>query len=207
MPDAPADPAAWGSCRFCGVAVPPGAAHCEICGADGPLPAGTLTAAPKAVRRRVQWAAGLRSLIVAGVVIGLAVTLVQAVIAGPPNVPDPLTTAGVHEIPAGGTWVLSGNVTGGDYVTGNFTTIDPAGLSLGLDVYNSSQYFSLGSSKPTTPLFSISPAPTGRIVFTADYTDRFYFVFWNPYAPSSGLNVTAYITTEYESNVGDEGFG
>jgi len=32
-------------------------------------------------------------------------------------------------------------------------------------------------------------------------------VFENPYAPSTHLSVTVYITTEYESNVGDEGFG
>ena len=63
------------------------------------------------------------------------------------------------------------------------------------------------SHAPATPAYSISPAPTGRIIYSALYTDEYYFVFENPYPVSSGLALTVYITTQYESNVGDEGFG
>jgi hypothetical protein len=201
----PVDRSTWGSCRFCGVAVPPGAANCEICGADRPVAAGTR--APRSVRRRIRWTAALRTFLVLGVVLGLAYTIIDAEWTGPPNVPDPLTTAGVHTIPVGERYVLSGNITGGDYVIGNFTTIDPSGLSLAISVYNSSQWENVNESKPAVSSWSAPASPTGRIIFAAPYTDLYYFVFENPYAPSSGLNVTAYITTEYESNVGDEGFG
>ncbi|HTP54563.1 MAG TPA: hypothetical protein VML94_06365 [Thermoplasmata archaeon] len=202
---APADRSAWGSCRFCGVAVPPGAAHCEICGADHPVPAGTR--APRAVRHRIRWTAALRTFLVVGVVLGLAYTIIDAEWTGPPNVADPLTTAGVHVIPVGTEYVLAGDISGGDYVIGNFTTIDPSGLSLAIVVYNASQWEDVNEGKPAISAWSAPDSPAGRIVFAAPYTDLYYFVFGNPYAPSSNLTVTAYITTEYESNVGDEGTG
>jgi hypothetical protein len=204
---APPDPAAWGSCPFCGVAVPPGAAKCEICGAEGPVAAGALPTAAPSVRRRVRWTAWLRTAIVLGVTIGLAYTIIDAELTGPPNVADPLTTAGVHRIPVGEQYVLAGNITGGDYVLGNYTTIDPAGLSLAVAVFNSTEWTYLVDHQPATSAWSSPALPDARIIFPAPYTDLYYFVFTNPYAPTTHLNVTAYITTEYESNVGDEGFG
>lgn len=201
------DPATWGSCQYCGVAVPPGAGHCEICGADGPVRAGALATAPKSVRRRIQWTAWLRTVIVLGVAVGLAYTIVDAEITGPPSAGDPLTTAGIYTIPVGTVHVLAGNVTGGDYVIGNFTTIRPGGLSLSLAVYNASNWHRLVNGSSVAPAWSMPAQPDGRIIFVAQYTDLYYFVFSNPYPVGSTLNVTAYITTEYESNVGDEGFG
>ncbi|MGP8078299.1 MAG: hypothetical protein ACLQD8_04060 [Thermoplasmata archaeon] len=203
----PPEPAPWGSCRFCGVAVRPEALTCGICGADGPIAAGGLASAPRTVRRRVRWTATLRTLIVIGVAVGLAYTLIDAVLTGPPSVADPLTTSGVHSIPVGSVFVLSGDITGGDYVIGNYTTIDPAGLSLAVAVYNSTEWSALGLGRGAVSAWSSPPQPAGRIIFSAPYTDSYYFEFTNPYPTTSGLNVTAYITTEYESNVGDEGFG
>jgi hypothetical protein len=201
------DPATWGACRFCGVAVAPTALHCEICGADDPVAAGRLPSAPKSVRRRVRWTAALRTLIVVGVAIGLAYTIIDAEFTGPPVVADPLTTAGVYTIPIGHEYILNGNITGGDYVVGNFTTIDPTGLSLAVAVYNASAFLAWELKESNAPAWSSTAAPSGRIIFSPEYTDMFYFVFSNPYAPPSTLNVTAYITTEYESNVGDDGMG
>jgi len=197
----------WGNCRFCGVAVPAGAVRCEICGAEGPVAATALASAAPRVRRRIRWTAALRTLLVVGVVIGLAYTIIDAEFTGPPVVADPLTTAGVHAIPVGASYVLIGNITGGDYVVGNFTTIDPAGLSLAIAIYNTSEWAARQASQPTTPAWSSPAAPTGRIIFIAQYTDEYFFVFANPYPATSGLGVTAYITTQYESNVGDEGLG
>jgi hypothetical protein len=201
------DPATWGSCRFCGVAVRPGSAHCAICGADRPVVAGTMPGEPRSVRRRVRWTSALRALIVVGVVIGLAYTIIDAEFTGPPVVADPLTTAGVHSIPIGSAYVLTGNITGGDYVVGNYSTIDPSGLSVTVAVYNESEWSKLGSAGGAAPSWSSPAQPTGRIIFTAQYTDQYYFVFSNPYPASSRLNVTVYVTTQYESNVGDEGLG
>ncbi len=203
---APPTAAPYGSCRFCGVATPPDATACPICGIEAPIAAPTTAAAPS-VRRRVRWTHALRVLLVVGVAAGLAYTIVDAEITGPPVVADPLTTAGVHSIPIGSIFTLAGNITGGDYVVGNFTTIDPSGLSLGVVVYNSSEWGKFVNGSAATPAWSLPAADEGRIIFSAPYTDFYHFVFENPYPASSGFVVTAYITTEYESNVGDDGFG
>ena len=200
------DPRTWGSCQFCGVAVPAGALHCPICGADAPVAAGRLADAPRGVRRRVRWTAALRTFLVVGVAVALAYTLIQAAWSGPPNVADPLTTAGVYSIPVGESMVIAGDITGGDYVVGNFTTIDPGGLSLAVTVYNQTAWLDHSAGRPATSAWSVPAQPNGRIIFTAPYTDLYYFVFSNPYPTPSGLGVTAYVTTQYESNVGDEGF-
>jgi hypothetical protein len=207
MATAAPNPSAWGACRFCGVAVAAGAQRCGICGADRPVAAGGLTDAPRNVRRRVRWTAALRTIVVIGVAVGLTYTIVGAVLSGPPNVADPLTTSGVYAISAGQYMVLSGDITGGDYVVGNYTTIDPGGLSLSVEVYNSSGWSEFELGQPTVPAWSAPAQPAARIIFSAPYTDTYYFVFTNPYPATSGLGVTAYVATEYESNVGDEGFG
>jgi len=204
----PSDPPApWGSCRFCGVAVPAGATRCGICGADGPVPAGRMPGAPRSVRRRVRLTSALRVLIVVVVVVGLTYTIVGAVLSGPPNVPDPLSTSGSHVIPVAGVWVLSGEITGGDYVVGNFSTIDPVGLSVVVSVYNESQWAVRSGGGDATPTYALPAEASARIIFSAPYTDTYYFVFANPYPAASELNVTAYVVTQYESNVGDDGLG
>jgi hypothetical protein len=199
-------PGTWGACRFCGVAVPSGAKTCEICGAEAPLSAAELRTAPRSVRRRLAWTGLLRSLVVVVVIAGLGYAIVSAVLTGPPNVPDPLTTSGAYTLAPGAETVISGEITGGDYVVGNFSSVSPAGASVALAVYNSSGWSAYVGHGPATPVYSIGASGSARIVYSAPYTDTFYFVFTNPYPPSSALNVTVYIVTEYQSNVGDDGF-
>ncbi len=140
------------------------------------------------------------------VVVGLAYSLVSVVLQGPPVVADPLTTAAMYHIGAGNITILSGEITGGDYVLGNFTTQLPSGASIQLAVYNSTEGAAFFTGSPSTPAYTISPTSDGRIVFSAAYTDTFYFVFTNPYPVASHLTVEVWITTTYESNVGDDGF-
>jgi hypothetical protein len=198
--------ATWGACRFCGVAVPAGANACPICGADRPIPAAEIAHAPRGVRRRIRLAAAFRTLIVVGVAVLLAYTLITLVLSGPPNVVDPLTTVGTYAIGPGNYTVISGNITGGDFVVGNYTSLTPPGIDIGVAVYNSSQWqwFTTGSGAPGVQ-WNNTPTYDGRIIFSAPYTDMYYFVFSNPLPPSSHLTVAVYVTTEYESNVGDDG--
>ena len=206
MTDAGSTPAPWGTCRFCGVAVPADAATCPICGADGPIPSGQIDRAPPPVRRRIRLTATLRSLIVAAVAVGLAYTLIAAVLAGPPVVADPLTTAGTYTLGPGNFTVISGNITGGDYVQGNFTAMSPPGIDIAVSVYNSSEWswFSNGTGTPGVQ-WNNTPTWTGAIVFAAPYTDDYYFVFSNPLPVSSGITVEVYIATTYESDVAEDG--
>jgi hypothetical protein len=205
--DPRANEPSWGACRFCGVAVPPGATKCEICGAANPLSAEELKSVQGPVRRRIQLTGALRSLIVIAVAVGLAVSLITLVIQGPPNVSDPLTTAGSYAIGAGNFTVIAGEITGGDFVIGNFTSTDPVGTDLVLNVYNSTEMANYLSGLPAQSSYTLSPSANGRIVFSAPYTDVFSFVFLNPYPQSSHLTIEAYIATNYESNVADDGFG
>jgi hypothetical protein len=199
-------PGTWGACRFCGVAVPSGARVCEICGAPSPLSASEIRTAPRAVRRRLAWTGFLRAFVVVAVIGALGYAIISAELSGPPNVPDPLTTAGAYTLTPGGYTVISGEITGGDYVIGNFSSEAPAGASVELAVYNSTEWSLYLEKGSASPAYSLGASPTGRIVYSAAYTDTFYFTFTNPYPPTSDLNVTVYIVTEYESNVGDDGF-
>jgi hypothetical protein len=196
----------WGACRFCGVAVPPGASTCGICGSSHPIPAGEIATAPKPVRRRIRLTATLRTVIVVTVAVGLAYTLIAAVIAGPPVVPDPLTTSGTSSLAPGNFTVISGNITGGDYVQGNFTSIDPPGIDISVAVYNSSEWswFQNGTGTPGNQ-WNNTPSWHGAVIFAAPYTDIYYFVFTNVLPPSSGITVEVYIATEYESDVVEDG--
>ena len=199
-------PGTWGSCAFCGVAVPAGAIKCGICGADHPIPAGKVASAPKRVRRRIKLTATLRSLIVVAVAVGLAYTLIAAVLSGPPVVPDPLTTTGAYTLGPGNFTVISGNITGGDYIQGNYTAMTPPGIDISVAIYNSSEWswFTNGTGSEGT-LWNNTPSWFGAIVFAAPYTDQYYFVFTNPLPSTSGISVEVYIATEYESNVAEDG--
>lgn len=148
----------------------------------------------------------LRTLIVVGVAIALAYTLIAAVIAGPPVVPDPLTTAGTYALSPGNFTVISGNITGGDYVQGNFSAVSPPGIDISVAIYNSSEWswFTSGTGSPGVQ-WNNTPAWQGAIVFAAPYTDTFYFVFTNPLPVSSGITVEVYIATTYESDVAEDG--
>ena len=196
----------WGICSYCGVAVPAGARTCPICGADHPIPAEHVANAPSRVRRRIRLTATLRTLIVLAVAGGLAYTLIAAALSGPPSVPDPLTTAGMYTIGPGNFTVLSGEITGGDYVQGNFTAVNPPGVDLAVAVYNSSEWswFVNGTGSPGLQ-WNNTPSWDGAIVFAAPYTDTFYFVFTNPYTLTSGITMHVYIATTYESDVAEDG--
>ncbi len=206
-PPSDPSPGTWGACQFCGVAVPPGSPTCPICGAANPVPAAALPSASRRVRRRIRLTGAFRTIIVVTVVVGLAYALISAVIAGPPVVADPLTTAASYTIGPGNFTVIAGNITGGDYVVGNWSSVNPPGMDIGVAVYNQSQYlwFSAGTGSPGVQ-WNNTPAASGRIVFSAAYTDLYYFVITNVLPPSAHINVTVYVTTTYESNVGDDGF-
>ena len=140
--------------------------------------------------------------------VGLAYAIVSAVVEGPPVlVGDPLTTQGAYTIGPGNLTSISGEITGGDYVIGNYSSIQPVGTNIGLSVYNSSGWATFQSGGAATPAWSPPPSPGGRIVYSAPVTDTYYFVFSNPYPVSSHLTVEVYVTTTYESNVGGDGFG
>jgi hypothetical protein len=201
-----ADPT-WGSCRYCGTAVSPGATACGLCGADRPIPAGSLASAPARVRRRVLFTNWFRAILVVGVAVALSYTLIGEALTGPPNVADPLTTTGTYTVAPGSVAFLSGNVTGGDYVIGNFTTVQPYGANVTLSAYNSTEWTNLVENGSGIPAWSTPSEGSGRIIFTAEYTDTYTFVLTNPYPPSTHVNVTVYVSTQYESNVGDDGFG
>jgi len=203
----PADPdPTWGACSFCSVAVPPGASTCPICGAPDPIRASKLSSVSRSQRRRLRATGVFRSLIVIAVALGLAYTMVSLVVAGPPVVADPLTTSGLYTLGPGNYTIISGDITGGDFVIGNFSTTAPVGLNVELAVYNSTQIPQFLNGLSPIPQYTLGPSPSGRIVFSAPYTDTYSFVFLNPYPASSHLGYVVQITTTYESNVGDEGF-
>ncbi len=195
----------WGVCRFCGTAVAPGATECGLCGEGRPIPAGGLSGAPRRVQRRVALMNWLRALIVVGVGVGLAYAMIDAVLTGPPNVPDPLTTSGTYTVGPGWEGFLYGEVTGGDYVVGNFSSIHPFDAEIAISAYNASQWKLLATTGTGTPAWSTPAEGSGRIVFTALYTDNYTFVLTNPYPVTTHLNITVYVSTTYESNVGDDG--
>jgi len=205
----PAPPSAeWGACRFCGVANPPHAVKCEICGADHPIAAAEMATAPRAVRRRIRLTGWLRTFVVVVVVVGLAYTLLGVVLSGPPNVADPLTTAATYAIGPGNSTVISGEITGGDFIIGNWSAVSPPGSNVTIAVYNQTQWSSyLAGALPGQPQWYNAGATAGRIVFSAPVTDNYYFVVGNPYPISSHLTIDVYVATEYQSNVADEGFG
>ena len=206
MTDPAPSPADWGMCRFCGVAVAPNAAKCAICGAPDPIASTQYRTVDRPLRLRMQLTGALRSVIVIGVVLALGYSMISVVLSGPPVVADPLTTTGSYEIGPGNFTVISGEITGGDFVIGNYTTVAPVGTNLVVSVFNSTQWIQFVNGEDPEPQWSTSPGPSAQIVYSAPYTDTFYFVFTNPYPPTSHLAVTAYIATTYESNVGDDGF-
>ncbi len=197
----------WGTCTFCGGAVAPGAEKCGICGAANPMAAGAVASAPPKVRRWVRLTHAFRTLIVITVVLGLAYAILSAELAGPPVLTsDPLTTKGAYAIGPGNFTVIFGDITAGDYVTGNFTSVAPEGVNIGLAVYNSSEWNEFHIGQAPTPLYSVGPTYNAAFVYPPIVTDTYYFVFTNSYPVSSHLTVTVYITTLYNPNVANDGF-
>lgn len=194
----PAD--AWGTCRLCGDAVPPGAKACPICGqaTEQPLPSKILRTRSRPWLRLVQ---SVRVLVVFGVVIGLALVLLQAVWSGPPNYPDPLTTQGTHVVAPGNFTFLSGSITGEDYITGNYTVVSPTGGNVTFAVYNQTEFLDFYHGLPSRAQLTVPGQGSGRIVFSAPYTDTFYFVWVSGYPPAGGPSESVYVVTNYETNV------
>ncbi len=201
MPESVPLSTTWGECAFCGNAVPPTSAVCPICGSGEPVRAGTIARAPRRVQRRLKLLGALRILIVVGVVAVLAFLVIQPVFSGPPVLTDPLTTSGTYTIGAGNSTVLAGEVSGEDFITGNFSVIAPVGTAIGLTVYNTTEYSQFLRGDNPQNQTGYSPGNSGPITFAADYTDTYYFVFWNPYPTTSGITVTVYIATQYQTNV------
>lgn len=202
------DPGSWGTCRYCGVAVPADAVRCRECGADGPVRAGELPRVPRKLRIRLRLLRFVRTAIIVGVVVALLYAILPGILQGPLVLSeDPLTTSGMHLLGPGNFTVIAGEITGGDYVVGNFTSVAPVGLNIDLSVYNSSAWSAFQNHSAAAPVWSLPSTDAGRIVYSPPVTDTYYFVFTNPYPPSTDLAINVYIVTQYEPNVSGGGFG
>lgn len=200
MPDpTPPLPAEYTPCSWCGDAGPGGGVPCPTCGHPSAPNAPGLPKPPLSRRgKTLKW---LRVLAVVVVVLGVADAIIAAVQTGPPNIPDPLTTEGTYVIGAGNFSAISGNITGEDYIVGNFTVVNPPTDRVTFEVFNSTEYARFVAGENATPADSIAPASASPIVFPAPYTDTFYLTFVNPYPSSTHLELTVYVATQYESNV------
>ena len=195
------EPGAWGTCAYCGDAVPATASKCPICGAGNPVRAGTLAAQPTSTRRRVRFLQALRATIVVAIIVGVGYAIISAELTGPGTISDPLTTAATHPILAGSYAMVSGPITGEDYIIGNYSVVTPPGALVQLTVYNSTEYFLFVNGTSTGNQWVIQPETSSQIIFAAPYTDTFFFVFSTPYPAATNLTVNVYIVTNYESNV------
>ena len=196
------EPGVFATCRYCGDAVPPGAASCPTCGETERI------VTDREIRRLAprdrRWVRVLqvgRILVVAVVAIGIVWAVGSAVLSGPPVIPDPLTTQGTLHVGPSNFTYLFGAITGEDWIQGNYTVVHPYGAPISFTVYNSSEFAAFATGSPTTTSASTTSAASGRILFAAPYTDTFYFVFVNPYPVSSGLALTVYEQTSYQTNV------
>jgi hypothetical protein len=194
-------PNEWGTCRHCGRAVPFSVGICPSCGMSDVVTDRQIPLLPKWHRRRVRLAQGLRVFIVVGVIVALAAALLDAVWTGPTTFADPLTTQGTYTLAPGNDTILSGWITGEDYIDGNYSVVSPVGTVVVLEVFNSSSFEQFVQNEPATPQWVTTNDSAAPIIFAAPYTDMFYFVFENPYNVGSGIVQTIYITTQYESNV------
>jgi hypothetical protein len=190
----------WGSCAFCGEAFPPNSTACPTCGAGLAVRPGATAALP---RRKRQWfglVRSLRVLIVVVVILGLGWATLSAALTGPPSYTDPLTTAGWHDVGAGNYTYLSGAISGEDYIEGNYTVANPPGAPLTFEVFNSTSFAAFSTHSAAQPIL-VQNSSSSRIVFAAPYTDTFYLVFVNSFAPATGIDLHVFVTTNYESNV------
>lgn len=193
----------WGTCTFCGDAVPPDAKMCPTCGKEVGSPAEQAALARnRPVHRRLVLLRWLRILVVVAVVATIGWAVISAEISGPTTFPDPLTGSWTLSLTPGGWGLIAGNITGEDYITGNFTVMTPPGADLVLEIYNSTEfsafYYHESAQAAAPPDSNVTSA---RIVFAAPYTDEFYFVFENPYPATSGITEKVFVTTTYETNV------
>lgn len=154
------------------------------------------------LRRRIALLRWLRVLVVVGIVSAIGWAIVSAELSGPTSFPDPLTGTWTLTVAAGHWSLLAGNITGEDYVTGNFSVVSPVSGEVVVFIYNASEFAAFNAHDAASPVAPpYTNVSTSRIVFAAPYTDEFYFVFENPYPAASGLTEKIYVSTTYETNV------
>jgi hypothetical protein len=134
------------------------------------------------------------------VILGIAWATLAGAITGPPTYADPLTTSGWQTVGAGKFTYLSGAVTGEDYIQGNYSVANPPGAPLTLEVFNSTDFPAFAAHAAATPLLTLNGSAE-PFAFAAPYTDTYYFVLVNSFAPSTGIDLHVYVSTNYESNV------
>lgn len=156
---------------------------------------------PRRTRFRFLALRNFRVLAIVVAIVAVGYVLVGAVLTGPPTYADPLTTRGAHVIPAGSVTYLSGNVTGEDYIVGNYSVVAPAGVSVGFRIFNTTEFVQYLHHQGDAAQWSITPQTSARIVWAAPYTDTFYLVWTSPFPVASGTNVTVFASTDYMSNI------
>ncbi|MCI4345606.1 MAG: hypothetical protein L3K07_02465 [Thermoplasmata archaeon] len=196
-----AEPGAWGTCATCGDATPPGVATCPTCGKADPTREFASPTGTRQLRRRLLLHKWLRVLVVTGIAAGLTLVMVQAAFTGPPQVADPLTGTWSYTVAPGQFAVLSGQIVGEDYIIGNYTVVSPPGALAIFSVYNSSEFTAFEQHRASATAQPPLNTSASRIVFNAAYSDTYFFVWQNPYAPSTGIHETLYASTQYQSNV------
>jgi predicted nucleic acid-binding Zn ribbon protein len=195
-----AAPTPWATCATCGDAIPPAAANCPTCGQVAPDPKAVAAPSKKRVRR-LQLHKGLRVSLVVVIAFGLAGVMALAIYQGPPVAADPLTGTWTYTMAPHNYSEFSGAVTGGDYISGNYTVVTPPGAVIVFEVFNSSSFAQFARGQPATPAQAPLNATSGLVDFVALVTDTYYFVWYDPYPPSSHIDLTLYASTEYMSNV------
>jgi hypothetical protein len=191
----------WGTCPTCGDAMPPGVKACPTCGKE-------ISAAPpkegaplKSFRRRLKMHRTLRIVLVSAVAVGLAGVMVLAIFQGPPVAADPLTGTWVFTIQPGSYQEFFGAITGGDYIAGNFTVMNPPGALVTFLVFNSTDFPVFNAGRPTGTAYANAPVSSGIVDFSPVVTDSYYFVWQNNYPLASHIVLKVYVSTEYMSNV------
>jgi hypothetical protein len=200
-PAAPVPQGTYATCRMCGDIVPPDAATCPICGTDRPIRRADEAGLTGWRKKRFRLIQVARVSVVLAVVVLLAGLMIQAALTPAPVAADPLTETSVLTAVPGGYEAISGDVTGADYIQGNYTVLTPPGADLTLSIYNQSAFAHYAAGQPAQAMQAQPSGDNERIVFSALYTDTYYFVFANNYPAGSGINVTFYVTTTYETNV------
>lgn len=194
------DPNAWGTCTYCGDAFPPTASMCPTCGNTRSVRAGVPPTLAPRERYHLRFVQGIRLTLIVGVIGLLAYLMLTAAFTPPATVADPLTTKGSWVIGPGNFTALGGDVTGDDYVVGNYSVSAPAGAPVTFLVFNDTEFTAFTEHENATPVDLVHGASSSQIVFSAPYTDTFHFVWMNEYAPSTGIVLTVYVVTSYESN-------
>jgi hypothetical protein len=199
MPEPPAGE--WGTCATCGDAMPPGAKACPTCGKEVPAAPLNDGSKPRSFTRRLKMHRTLRIVLVSAVAVGLAGVLILALFQGPPVAADPLTGNWSFTIQPGTFQEFYGAITGGDYLSGNFTVMTPPGAVVTFVVYNSSNFPVFNAGRPTAPAYANPPVNNGLVDFSPLVTDSYYFVWENHYPVASHIVIKVYVSTEYMSNV------